>query len=129
MSIHCFEIWIPKLIHEEYARRLEILHCEIKILFGRPLQPTLLEIPADTGIRIVFEALSNRCVEVPAQPDVVHVLVPGHEHTGTQLHDTDFDWWKVCTWEDWMPIGNPQYRPQRERTGSSCSTAATQTPL
>ena len=126
------QIVIPKLTHEECARKLEILqvgNTGINILFGRPLQPTLVELPAALGVRIFFEALSHRCLEVPAQPAVAHILVHGHEHTDTSLADTDHDYWRNGKMQGWTPVGSPQYRPQRERTGSSCSTAATLTPF
>ena len=123
---------IPKLLHEECARKMEVVHVKntgISFLFGRPLQPTLVEIPAALGVRIFFEALSHRCLEVPAQPAVAHILVHGHEHTDTSLADTDHDYWRNGKMQGWSPVGSPQYRPQRERTGSSCSTAATLTPF
>ena len=130
MSVNSFEIMIPKWMHEKCARRSEILHCRIKILCGRRLQPTLLEIPADTSVRIFFEALSDRCVEFPAQTDVAHVLVSGYKHTRhTQLHVIDFDWWKVGTMKEWMPLAWPTVSVPRRKRKSSCSTAATEEDL
>ena len=122
---------IPKTLHEERARKREILQVSttrIQILFGLPQQPTLVEIPANTGIQLFFEALGYRCLEVPPQPADALILVQGHEYTGTSLSNTDFDWWKLVINQDWVAVGSPQYGLLRERTSSTCSTAATLTP-